>query len=107
MIVFLISFLSIWGVMHAYVFWRLASVPAVVHFIPPVALGIIAAALWLSYAVARILDSKGLQRIIWPLEYLAANWIGVLFLLFCSFLVADIATIVVSLFGHALPLAHS
>ncbi|MDB6058545.1 MAG: hypothetical protein JWO95_2389 [Verrucomicrobiales bacterium] len=57
--------------------------------------------LWLSYPAARILDSKGLQRFVWPLEYLAANWVGVAFVLFWCLLVGDVVTLGGNLFPQA------
>jgi predicted MPP superfamily phosphohydrolase len=93
MILFLVQILSLWGALHAYVFWRLASIPFIAQHLSSPALIIIASVLWLSYVVARILDAKGLQAISWPVEYAAANWVGVLFLLFWALLVVDVLTL--------------
>lgn len=93
MTLFLVQILSIWGALHAYVFWRLASIPLIAHHVSSLALTIVATALWLSYVVARVLDAKGLQAISGPVEYVAANWVGVLFLLFWAFLAVDIFTL--------------
>src|SRR5215467_2599930 len=93
MALFLFTFLSIWGVMHLYVFWRLASIPWVAAHISHPVLTVVAVALWLSYFVARILDARGLQSVAWPLEYLAANWVGLLFLLFFAMLATDVLTL--------------
>lgn len=98
MALFLSIFLTIWGALHAYVFWRLSSVPWMAEHVPTLALGISAAALWISYPAARILDSQGFQRFVWPLEYFAANWVGVVFLLFWCLLAADILTLGGNLF---------
>lgn len=93
MTLFLITFLSIWAGMHLFVFWRLASIPWVAAHVPPLALLVIGVLLWASYVAARMLDARGFQAIVWPLEYFAANWIGVLFLLFCTLLVTDLLTL--------------
>lgn len=93
MAVFFTIAMSIWAGMHAYVFWRLASIPSLAAHCSPLALGIVAAALWTSYPVARMLDSRGWQDVSWPLEYLAANWIGLLFLLFATLLAVDVVTL--------------
>jgi predicted MPP superfamily phosphohydrolase len=93
MALFLAIALSIWGTLHAYIFWRLSTLPFVYQHVSPSALGITAAILWLSYFIARILDRKGLQRFVWPLEIVASNWVGVAFLLFCCFLAADMLTL--------------
>lgn len=90
---FLIAVLGIWALMHVYVFWRLASIPWVAGHVSHVVLAIVGFVLWSSYVLARVLDSRGLQAVSWPLEYLAANWIGVLFLLFCAALVVDVLTL--------------
>jgi len=90
---FLIGFLSIWGALHLYVFWRLSSVPWIASHFSTVTLVVIGVALWTSYVVARILDQKGLQALIWPIEYVAANWIGFLFLMFWTLLAVDLFTL--------------
>jgi predicted MPP superfamily phosphohydrolase len=57
--------------------------------------------------LARILDEKGLQSVIWPLEYVAANWIGLLFLLFWALLVVDILTLGGWLFHEQAPMLRA
>src|SRR4051812_37429896 len=99
MALFLTIALTIWAVVHAYVFWRLASLPWVMDYVSPVVVGVIAALLWLSYFVARVLDRKGLQRFAWPLEMVASTWVGVVFLLFACLLVADVLTMGGTFFG--------
>jgi len=103
MISFLIRILSIWAAAHAYVFWRLASVPWVANQVSVLALAITAALLWASYVVVRLLDAKGLQAVIWPLEYVAANWIGLFFLLFWALLAVDVLTLGGWLFHRQAP----
>src|SRR5215467_9137120 len=103
MALFLITFLSIWGLMHLYVFWRLASIPWVAAHISHPVLIVIAVVLWLSYVVARMLDARGLQSVAWPLEYLAANWVGLLFLLFFTLLASDVLTLGGWLFHNQAP----
>ncbi len=90
---FLVTVLSIWAAIHLYVFWRLTSIPWLAARVSPLAFVIVGVALWSSYVVVRILDGRGLQASIWPLEYVAANWIGLAFLLLCAFLVADLVTL--------------
>ncbi len=93
MALFLTIALSVWAAMHLYVFWRLSTVPWVAAHIPRQALFLAAVALWTSYPLARTLGAKGLQAIAAPLEFLAANWIGLLFLLFAALLVVDAITL--------------
>jgi predicted MPP superfamily phosphohydrolase len=100
---FLSTVLSIWAAIHLYVFWRLASIPWVAEHFSSIGLVIAALALWASYVFVRILDSMGLQSVCWPLEYLAANWIGVLFLLFWALLAADLVTLGGWLFVKQVP----
>src|SRR2546421_650254 len=100
---FVVVALSIWGAVHAYVFWRLASIPWVTDNFSPLALAITALVLWSSYVVARMLDARGLQRVSWPIENVAANWVGVLFLLFCALLTADVVTLGGWLFHEEAP----
>ena len=90
---FLTIVLSVWAVMHLYAFWRLITVPWVAARIPRQALLLVAVALWTSYPLTRVLGSKGLQAVLSPLEFLAASWIGVLFLLFSALLVTDAVTL--------------
>jgi predicted MPP superfamily phosphohydrolase len=103
MALFLTTFLSVWGLMHLYVFWRLASIPWVAAHISHPVLTLTAVVLWLSYFVARMLDARGLQSVAWPLEYLAANWVGLLFLLFFTLLVTDVLTLGGWLFHNQAP----
>jgi len=97
--VFIIIVLSIWTILHLYVFWRAASVPLIDRHVSGWLLIVVAVFLWASYPLARILDSAGADFVARPLEFLGANWIGVIFLLFSGLLVAD----VVSGFGFLLP----
>jgi uncharacterized protein len=99
MAVFLSIVLGIWAAMHLYVFWRMASIPWVASHASRKLLLASAIVLWSSYPLSRILDVWRLQFISWPLEYLGAFWIGVLFLLMASLLVVDVVT----LGGLALP----
>ncbi|HWI59117.1 MAG TPA: metallophosphoesterase [Bacillota bacterium] len=90
---FLTIVLSVWAAMHLYVFWRLASVPWVAAHLSRRTLVVLVVVLWTSYPLARMLDSLGLQAVSWPLEFAAANWIGILFLLLSMLLVAEVVTL--------------
>jgi predicted MPP superfamily phosphohydrolase len=78
---FLTAVLTIWGLLHLFVgwHWQRLGVPAV--WVWPAAF-----VLWASYPIARWAEWH------W-LEYLAANWIGILFLQFALLLVADLITL--------------
>jgi len=103
MILFLLVALTVWGAVHAYVFWRLASIPWIAAHVPPLTLAIVAFILWGSYLLARMLDARGLQRVSWPIEYLAANWVGAVFLLFSALLAVDVVTLGGLLFAERAP----
>ncbi len=99
MLRFLSIVLATWTLMHVYVFWRLASVPWLCAHASARTLAWLALALWLCYPISRFLDAWGLQFFAWPLEYIGALWIGILFLLFAALLVVDVTTVG----GWALP----
>lgn len=107
MVAFLAIALTIWGTLHAYVFWRLSTVPLIGDHIPSLALGLLAAFLWLSYFIARILDRKGFQRLVWPLEIVASNWVGIAFLLFWCLLASDILTLGGNIFTAQTPIIRT
>ena len=90
---FLTVALGVWAAMHLYVFWRLSSVPWVDAHVSRRAVVLIAVALWASYPLARVLEARGFQAVAWPLEFVGANWLGVLFLLLSAILVVDLVTV--------------
>jgi len=89
--IFLLIVLSVWTLMHGYVFWRISGIPFFAASAARRGLMIAAAALWFSYPLARILSSRA-GRLGFPLEAAGSVWIGVLFLLFVCLLAADVAT---------------
>ena len=91
--IFLSVVLAVWAVMHLYVFWRLTSVPWVVEHFSKRTILLTGCLLWLSYPLARILESNRLDVIGIPLEFLASLWLGTLFLLFAAVLVTDLVTV--------------
>jgi len=90
--VFLTIVLAIWTAMHAYVVWRIATVPALSDHVPRRLLLVGAALLWLAYPLGRALDRDGLAALSRPLELAGASWMGALFLLVSALLVTDIVT---------------
>jgi predicted MPP superfamily phosphohydrolase len=90
---FLAVVLAVWAAMHGYVFWRLASVPMVAAHVPRRTLFWVAVALAASYPLARLLNAGRLEAVGRPLELVAANWIGVLFLLLSTLVIADVITL--------------
>jgi predicted MPP superfamily phosphohydrolase len=88
--VFLAIVLTLWTGLHVYVFWRAASVPIIARHVSTWLLIVIAAFLWSSFLMPRLLGFP--QIIARPLEFLGENWLGVLFILFICLLVIDIIT---------------
>jgi hypothetical protein len=85
--------------MHAYVLWRLMSIPFVVHFLPSRFLVPAFVVLGASYILARLLEHFNFDGISHVLEYVGASWVGIFFVVFVTFLAADIFTG----FGFLLP----
>jgi len=87
---FLTIVLTIWTAMHAYVFWRAASVPFIARHVSTWMLVIIALGLWSTFLLPRFVTlPAGLSRL---LQLMGENWLGILFILFVCFLVSDILT---------------
>lgn len=103
-LLFLSSVLGIWAAMHAYVFWRLGTVTWVASRFSAKGLWIAAFVCWASYPLARIFSAYAPRLLGWPVEYVAANWIGVLFLLFSGLLLVDVVTAGGWLFSQQAPL---
>lgn len=91
--VFVSVALSVWTAMHAYVFWRLASVPWVEDHVEPKVMAWAAMGLALSFPVSRLLNARRLAVVGRPLEFFAANWMGVMFLLLTMLLAVDVLTV--------------
>ncbi len=96
---FFIVVLLVWTAMHVYVLWRVATVPSVSRSIPRAWLIGVAAFLWLSIFLGRILSRAGAGFLGKAVEWVSVHWLGVLFLLLICLLTADIVTG----FGHLLP----
>lgn len=100
---FIAIVLTVWAAMHGYVFWRLASVPWVADHVARSGVVWTAACLAASFPLARLLNARGLAAIGRPLEFVAANWVGVLFLLLVMLLAADVLTLGGWLFPRLAP----
>jgi predicted MPP superfamily phosphohydrolase len=100
--IFITIVLSIWAIIHAYVFWRLGLIPWVAARCPARWLLLCAILLWMTYPLARILNSRNLEVVGVPLEFAAAVWVGVLFLLFATLLAVDVLTLGGWLFAGAI-----
>lgn len=89
---FFFIFLLIWALMHWYVLARLSSVPGIAGNIPTWVLIVAGVLLGSSYIASRVMERFGLDGSSHVLEYLGANWVGVVFLLMVCFLAADVIT---------------
>jgi predicted MPP superfamily phosphohydrolase len=89
---FLIVVLSVWILLHVYVFWRVGSIAVIQRSISRKRLIVIAVIACSSFILAAALEYRlpGLPASI--LQIIAENWIGVLFLIFVCLLAVDMAT---------------
>jgi hypothetical protein len=101
--IFLTVVLAIWSLMHAYVFWRLASVTWISEHFSNRTLVFIALALWLSYPLARIFSAFGPHALAYPLEWIGSVWMGCLFLLLSAMFCVDVVTAGGWLFAKSAP----
>ncbi len=104
--VFLLIVLSVWTLLHAYVFLRVAELPPFASPVPRRWLIAAACALWLGYPLARILSSRA-GRLVFPLDAVASVWVGVLFLLVVCLFAADVVTGFGFLFRGHVPVARA
>lgn len=104
---FFVAVLAVWIVIHAYVVWRVASIPSVAARVPRKALVAGAALFGSSYIAARIAEHFGAGLAGRLLEFAGACWMGVLFLVFACLLFADVATGLGRLFPRVAPRARA
>lgn len=89
---FLVTVVTVWSLMHAYAFWRLAKLP-LLSSVPRWFWWVVGLFLWFSYPFARYLDRNGFaSEVARGLELLGAAWMGVLFLLVTAFLASELVT---------------
>ncbi len=89
---FFIVALAIWTALHAYVFWRAATIPLVAQHVPPTVLVCTATLLWALFPIAHAVESARGGTGIRVLVFLGDTWLGVLFLLFVALLAVDVVT---------------
>lgn len=89
---FLLIALAIWSAMNAYVAWRAWSVPLVRDHVPRWALVLVVVILALSYLAARIVESRSDSPVGVVLEWIGAQWMGVLVIALACFAIADLIT---------------
>lgn len=103
MAVFVITVLTVWTSVHAYVLWRVWRLPAVNTPLSHRVLVVAAVFLWMSYPLSRFLYHWRLSAVARPLEYAGTTWMGVLFLLFATLLAVEVVTLGGSLLRGTVP----
>ncbi|UCG65004.1 MAG: metallophosphoesterase [Deltaproteobacteria bacterium] len=91
--------ISVFTLMHIYVFWRAASVPLVERGVSRKCLIGAGVALWAIFFFGRVVGHGGTGVMAWTLELLGMNWMAVLFLTFVPLLGIDLVTA----FGFLMP----
>ncbi len=89
---FFVIILAVWAAMHVYAFWRLASIPLIAAHVPHWGLAVIALCLWAGLLASRFAERFGLPTLAEVLEFVGANWIGMLFLLVACLFAVDVVT---------------
>jgi len=84
--------LSVWSLLHVYAFQRAFSIPALARAASPGARAALFLVLCLSYPLGRLLARWVPGRVARGVETAGAVWMGFLFLVFASFLLADVVT---------------
>jgi len=91
--------ISVYTLMHIYVFWRTATVPFVVRHLPRTYLIGLGVLLWVIFLLGRVIGHDRPGVLAGILESLGMTWMAVVFLAFISFLFIDVVT----LFGFFMP----
>jgi len=91
--------ISVFTLMHIYVFWRAASVPLVERGVSRKCLIGAGVALWAIFFFGRVVGHGGTGVMAGTLELLGMNWMAVLFLTFVPLLGIDLVTA----FGFLMP----
>jgi predicted MPP superfamily phosphohydrolase len=91
--------ISICTFMHAYVFWRAASVPFVDRYISQKVLIGAAVVLWVLFYLGRVIGHGGRGVFAAAFEFIGMTWMAVLFLIFVPLVIIDLFT----LFGFLMP----
>jgi predicted MPP superfamily phosphohydrolase len=84
--------ITVWTIFHIYGFWRIATLPAVRRLIPWYIMVVVAVLLWSSFLAPRFFDDLLPTSVAAKIEIIGDQWLGIIFLLFCTLLVADLIT---------------
>ncbi len=101
--VFFRFILIIWTAIHAYLFWRAATIPFIARHVRRGILAGVVAFLWIVFPASHSLEDPSLGAIASVLALIGANWLGVAFLLFVTMLAVDVVTAFGMLFPKTAP----
>lgn len=90
---FVTIFFAVWVLLHAYVAWRVGGVPFVARRVRRRWTVAVIAALGAVFPLSRVLDRSGPPALAVPLEWLGAQWVGVLFVTFTCLIAVDLVTL--------------
>jgi uncharacterized protein len=91
-LLFFIIFLLLWAGMNWYVTSRLLSIPFIAQHVSSRVFIPVVVFLGVSYIASRIMEHYELGRVSHVLEYIGASWVGIFFLVFAGFVIADVVT---------------
>jgi predicted MPP superfamily phosphohydrolase len=97
----------LWAGLHAYVLFRLQSIPFIAHHVPTPFLICVGLFLGASYIVSRLLEHFKIDSASHVLEYIGANWVGVFFLVFVALFAVDVFTAFGFLFRAYVPILRT
>lgn len=100
---FAIVALLVWTGLNLYVLWRASSVPFIEHNVPRGVIWGAGAFLFFAYILGRVLTRFHVPEIAGIVEWIGANWIGMLFFLFVCFLSVDLISGFGFLFRNQIP----
>src|SRR5512140_3327869 len=87
----LIAF-AIWSAMNAYVIWRIVTLPLIEPTVPRWAAATAGVLLASSWLLARIVENRRPGAFARTLEWVGAEWMGVVLIALACFFIADVVT---------------
>ncbi len=87
-----ITLILISTIIHAYVFWRMLSMPMIMHCLSGRQIAGLGISLWIVLCLSRFNGHDHSGKLAYILELIGMNWLGILFLIFFTLFAADILT---------------